>query len=93
MSLPGMNEILKGHRRGEFSVLTGATGVGKTTLLMQLSLDLASQGCQHALGRSRYQIRVSSHRCFTGVGGLAGIEPCGLCPVKQRPLQEVRLSL
>ena len=42
-TLPTLNQLLKGHRRGEFTVVTGATGVGKTTLLSQLSLDLATQ--------------------------------------------------
>eukprot|EP00794_Sanderia_malayensis_P018240 gene18240-20059_t len=41
---PGLSHILKGHRRGELSILTGQTGTGKTTLLSELSLDLCSQG-------------------------------------------------
>eukprot|EP00795_Rhopilema_esculentum_P011654 gene11654-21901_t len=41
---PGLTSILKGHRRGELSILTGQTGTGKTTLLSELSLDLCSQG-------------------------------------------------
>lgn len=36
--------ILKGFRRGELSIYTGATGIGKTSLLAQLSLDYAMQG-------------------------------------------------
>ncbi|XP_063228934.1 uncharacterized protein LOC134534399 [Bacillus rossius redtenbacheri] len=39
-----LNRILKGHRRGELTVLTGPTGSGKTTLVSELSLDLACQG-------------------------------------------------
>lgn len=35
---------LKGHRKGELTVFTGNTGVGKTTFLSQLSVDLAQQG-------------------------------------------------
>jgi twinkle protein len=42
--LPGLQELLQGHRRGELTVLTGPTGAGKTTILSQLSLDLAAQG-------------------------------------------------
>jgi len=38
-----------GHRKGELTVFTGPTGVGKTTLLSQLSLDFATQGI---LGRA-----------------------------------------
>lgn len=74
-SLPGMNDILKGHRRGEFSVLTGATGVGKTTLLMQLSLDLASQGVNTLWGSFEISnSRLVSQLFQQYVGGLAGIE-------------------
>lgn len=39
-----LNRILKGHRRGEFTVLTGPTGCGKTTFMSEYSLDLAMQG-------------------------------------------------
>lgn len=74
-SLPGLNEIIKGHRRGEFSVLTGATGVGKTTLLMQLSLDLASQGVNTLWGSFEISnSRLVSQMFQQYVGGLAGIE-------------------
>lgn len=38
---PKLNCILKGHRRGELTVLTGPTGSGKTTFLSEYSLDLA----------------------------------------------------
>jgi len=41
--LPSLQTILKGHRRGEMSIITGTTGAGKTTLLSQISLDLCSQ--------------------------------------------------
>lgn len=41
---PKLNEILKGHRRGELTVLTGPTGCGKTTFMSEYSLDLAMQG-------------------------------------------------
>ena len=43
-TLPLLNNIVKGHRRGELSVYTGPTGAGKTTLLSQLSMDLCAQG-------------------------------------------------
>lgn len=43
-TLPGLTKILKGHRRGELTVYTGGTGVGKTSVLSQLSLDYCSQG-------------------------------------------------
>ena len=38
-TLPALNRIIKGHRPGELTVLTGSTGSGKTTtanLLLQL---------------------------------------------------------
>uniref|UniRef100_A0A1B6ML71 DNA 5'-3' helicase n=1 Tax=Graphocephala atropunctata TaxID=36148 RepID=A0A1B6ML71_9HEMI len=41
---PALNNILKGHRRGEMTILTGPSGAGKTTLMSEYSLDLAMQG-------------------------------------------------
>jgi twinkle protein len=41
---PRLMALLKGHRRGELSLLTGPTGAGKTTLMAELSLNLAVQG-------------------------------------------------
>nr|CAH7758152.1 unnamed protein product [Callosobruchus chinensis] len=41
---PTLNKILKGHRRGELTVITGPTGSGKTTFISEYSLDLAVQG-------------------------------------------------
>lgn len=43
-TMPRYNEYLKGHRRGELSIFSGHTGIGKTTLLSQLSLDYCLQG-------------------------------------------------
>lgn len=44
MRYPTLNKYLKGHRRGELTVLTGPTGCGKTTFMAEYSLDLAMQG-------------------------------------------------
>ncbi|XP_030746824.1 twinkle protein, mitochondrial-like isoform X2 [Sitophilus oryzae] len=41
---PTLNKILKGHRRGELTILTGPTGSGKTTFISDYSLDLLMQG-------------------------------------------------
>nr|CAG4716277.1 unnamed protein product [Naegleria fowleri] len=41
---PTLNKILKGFRRGELTIVTGATGIGKTTVLSQLSLDYCKYG-------------------------------------------------
>eukprot|EP00743_Colponemidia_sp_Colp-15_P007121 GILK01007682.1.p1 GENE.GILK01007682.1~~GILK01007682.1.p1 ORF type:complete len:818 (-),score=127.08 GILK01007682.1:134-2587(-) len=43
-TLPSLTKLLKGHRKGELTILTGPTGSGKTTLLSQLSLDYLQQG-------------------------------------------------
>lgn len=40
---PILNELLKGHRRGELTVFTGSTGTGKTTFISEYSLDLCMQ--------------------------------------------------
>lgn len=42
--LPALNVVLKGHRPGELTILTGPTGVGKTTIISQLSLDYCKSG-------------------------------------------------
>jgi twinkle protein len=39
-----LTQIIKGHRPGELTVLTGSTGCGKTTFLSEYSLDLCIQG-------------------------------------------------
>ena len=36
----GLNKYLKGHRKGELTLLTGPTGSGKTTFLSEYSLGL-----------------------------------------------------
>lgn len=41
---PILSRVLKGHRRGELTVITGPTGCGKTTFMSEYSLDLAQQG-------------------------------------------------
>lgn len=40
----GLNETLRGFRRGELTVFTGRTGTGKTTFLSEYSVDLLTQG-------------------------------------------------
>ncbi|CAO3599258.1 unnamed protein product [Absidia cylindrospora] len=42
--LPALNRILKGHRPGELTIVTGPTGGGKTTVMSQLSLDYCKSG-------------------------------------------------
>lgn len=42
-TLPRFSSILKGFRPGELTIFTGPTGSGKTTVLSQISLDLAAQ--------------------------------------------------
>jgi len=43
-TFPSLNLLLKGHRRGELTIVTGHTGIGKTTILCQLSIDFCMQG-------------------------------------------------
>lgn len=57
LSLPTLNRIIKGHRRGELTVLTGPTGVGKTTVLSQLSLDYCQQNVVTLWGS--FEIKIS----------------------------------
>mmetsp|Transcript_68417 Transcript_68417/g.190188 ORF Transcript_68417/g.190188 Transcript_68417/m.190188 type:complete len:358 (-) Transcript_68417:362-1435(-) len=43
-TLPELTKVIKGFRKGEMALVTGPTGVGKTTLLSQMSIDVARQG-------------------------------------------------
>jgi twinkle protein len=56
-SLPKFSSFLGGFRPGEFTVFTGPTGCGKTTVLSQVSLDLAIQGVKILWGS--FEIRNS----------------------------------
>jgi archaellum biogenesis ATPase FlaH len=49
-TLPGLTRIIKGLRLGEFTIFTGPTGVGKTSILSQLSLDFCAQGMKTLWG-------------------------------------------
>ncbi|KAJ2594709.1 hypothetical protein GGF39_004106 [Coemansia sp. RSA 1721] len=42
--LPGWNACFKGLRPGELTILSGATGCGKTTVISQMSLDFCKSG-------------------------------------------------
>lgn len=55
---PQLNNLLKGFRRGELTVLSGSTGSGKTTLMSQYSLDLAEQGVNTLWG----SFEIPNHR-------------------------------
>lgn len=50
MSLPRLNALTKGLRPGEMTIVSGHTGIGKTTLLSQLSLDYSMQGVRTLWG-------------------------------------------
>lgn len=43
-SLPTLDETLRGIRRGKLTVVSGYPSLGKTTLINQIKVDLASQG-------------------------------------------------
>ncbi|GAM20688.1 hypothetical protein SAMD00019534_038630 [Acytostelium subglobosum LB1] len=54
---PTFNKLLKGHRKGELTIFSGPTGIGKTTLLSQLSLDFSTQGTRTLWGS--FEIKVA----------------------------------
>jgi twinkle protein len=56
--LPKLTSILKGHRRGELTILSGGTGTGKTTILSMISLDYAMQGVSTLWG----SFEIKNHR-------------------------------
>jgi twinkle protein len=56
--LPSLNKILKGHRRGEITIVTGPTGIGKTTIVTQMTLDYCTQGVTTLFG----SFEIKNHR-------------------------------
>lgn len=70
MRYPTLNKILKGHRRGELTVVTGPTGSGKTTFISEYSLDLAMQGVNTLWGS--FEIR-NARLARTMLQQMAGI--------------------
>lgn len=67
---PTLAKILKGHRRGELTVITGPTGSGKTTFISEYSLDLAMQGVNTLWGS--FEIR-NARLARTMLQQMAGI--------------------
>lgn len=61
--LPKYNEILKGVRAGELTVFTGPTGIGKTTILGQLTMDFCEQGLRTLWG----SFEVRNHRLVSSM--------------------------
>lgn len=68
-TLPSLNRLLKGHRMGEVTVLTGPTGCGKTTLLSQLSIDLCGQGVSTLWGSFEIKNTRLIHKMLTQLAG------------------------
>ncbi|RLN94318.1 hypothetical protein BBJ28_00026177, partial [Nothophytophthora sp. Chile5] len=64
-AFPTLNRLMKGHRMGEVTVLTGPTGCGKTTLLSQLSLDLCGQGVSTLWGSFEIKNTRLIHKMLT----------------------------
>ncbi|XP_048515668.1 mitochondrial DNA helicase isoform X2 [Athalia rosae] len=67
---PALNKTLKGHRKGELTILTGPTGSGKTTFMSEYSLDLAMQGVNTLWGS--FEIR-NARLARTMLQQMAGI--------------------
>lgn len=55
------NKMIKGLRKGEFTLLTGASGSGKTTFLSQLSIDFVQQGIPTLWGSFEIKNEVLAH--------------------------------
>lgn len=63
-SLPNLTKIIKGFRRGELTVFSGATGSGKTTFLCQVSLDFAKQDINTLWGSFEIKNSRLIHKIF-----------------------------
>jgi twinkle protein len=65
-----LNNVLKGHRPGELTILTGPTGSGKTTFLSEYSLDLSIQGLTTLWGSFEIQNHRLAKMMMTQYAGL-----------------------
>jgi len=66
----GLNDLLRGFRRGELTVFTGRTGAGKTTFISEYSLDLAAQNVNTLWGSfevKNVRLAKTQLRQFSGV--------------------------
>eukprot|EP01088_Endostelium_zonatum_P000208 TRINITY_DN1034_c2_g1_i1.p1 TRINITY_DN1034_c2_g1~~TRINITY_DN1034_c2_g1_i1.p1 ORF type:complete len:899 (-),score=259.30 TRINITY_DN1034_c2_g1_i1:44-2740(-) len=64
-SFPTLSTMTKGFRRGEFTILSGPTGVGKTTFLSQLTLDYCKEGISTLWGSFETKNSVLAKRMMT----------------------------
>ena len=69
-SLPRLSQTIKGLRKGELVILTGPTGCGKTTLLSQISLDLARQGAPVLWGSFEIRNAMLIEKMLRQFGGM-----------------------
>ncbi len=69
-SLPSLSKMIMGLRKGELALLTGPTGCGKTTLLSQISLDLAKQGASTLWGSFEIRNPMLLEKMMSQFGGL-----------------------
>jgi twinkle protein len=53
--------MVKGLRNGEFTLVTGASGSGKTTFLSQLSIDFCRQGVPTLWGSFEIKNEILAH--------------------------------
>jgi twinkle protein len=73
---PSLTRIAKGFRPGEVTIITGPTGVGKTSFLAQLSLDYCNSGVHTLWGSFEIQNPRLAKKMLTQYAGkcLEGIE-------------------
>ncbi|KAM7540842.1 hypothetical protein Aperf_G00000019934 [Anoplocephala perfoliata] len=74
-----LNKLLKGFRSHEMTLLSGKTGVGKTTFACEYSLDLAEQGVRTLWGSFEMPL---PRICRTLLHQYAGEPLCSQSPIR-----------